>query len=714
VFNLADDVTEDYATAVSDAEDSEDEDDEAEDINLRSTTDYLALWLPNLVSDAKGCYDITFNVPDANTTWLLCGNTWTKDGRITSFRHEFVAAKPVMVSVNTPRFVRGDDSAQVGVSVMNNSDVVQNVKVYAYVDADSATVGAVAKQSFAKTLQPGQSEVVYISLDATNAALLKSGEAYVVAKVTNGTFGDGERVRVLVLPSQSLVVNSTNFYLNPGNTSYQFDVPDSAGSNFSCSLTFTENPMWTVVESLPKLTSEDNLTATANSQASAYFSAAVALGLMQQHPELELQFDAANLRKIMTSTQQKLIDLQTTDGSWQWGRWCSVGDLYTTESVLSLFSILKQSGYLPSDKNLDAMLKRAVAYYDSVVKDTNINYVIIRPSFPEVVQSLNGIQVRNATVQSILKNWKSYDVTLKARAAIALHRTDNTKMANTLMSSLDQFGTQTASKGFEFMNVRSLTAYAWLLQAYASVTPESEHVDGIRQYLIVRKQATDWGNYPTTSQIVSAMINSGTKWTESADGAIVTVDGTPLDLQANGRMGVLTTELTGRHVSIATSGETPAYGAYIAHYNAPMAEVEAFSDGEISIDKKMYVQRLGKWQNVDSLRVGDKVKISLTVKAKRPFSQLVINDERAATFVPTQQVASWVYAEGVSAYRDNRTAVTDLYINYMPKGTYILEYEVSVNNAGQFASGIATVTCIQAPELTAHSAGSLLTVLPQK
>jgi hypothetical protein len=50
----------------------------------------------------------------------------------------------------------------------------------------------------------------------------------------------------------------------------------------------------------------------------------------------------------------------------------------------------------------------------------------------------------------------------------------------------------------------------------------------------------------------------------------------------------------------------------------------------------------------------------------------------------------------------------------MPKGTYILEYEVSVNNAGQFASGIATVTCIQAPELTAHSAGSLLTVLPQK
>jgi ribosomal protein L2 len=111
--------------------------------------------------------------------------------------------------------------------------------------------------------------------------------------------------------------------------------------------------------------------------------------------------------------------------------------------------------------------------------------------------------------------------------------------------------------------------------------------------------------------------------------------------------------------------------------------------------------------------VGDKVKTVLTIKASRPFSNLVVTDDRAATFMPKVQVAGWVYGDGISAYRENANSLTNLYINYMPKGTYILEYELTANNAGQFASGLATVTCSQAPELTAHSAGDIISVYPK-
>jgi hypothetical protein len=694
-------------------QDEADVDDSLSNVALRSTTDYLGLWCPDLRSNEKGGYDVNFVVPNVNTTWHLEGFAWTKDGKSVRVNHDFVAAKPIMATVNAPRFVRGDDHAEIAITVMNNSDAVQNINIAALVDADSLAVGAIAKQSFAKTLQPGESSVFTISLDATQKSLLNAGSAYVSAKVSNGTSSDGERVCIPVLPSQTLVVNSTNFYLNPSDDGYEFDVPDSVGSNFSCSLTFTENPMWTIVEALPKLVDESNINSSATCQASAYFSAAVALGLMKQHPELELQFNASQLQKLMSKTQQNLIALQHADGSWRWGRWCTVGDIYATESILSLFAVLIRSGYLPSDSKLTNMLSRAVTYTDNAVKDTDMLYTINRPAFDNVAQSLNGKCVSNATVQEIIKNWKSYDASLKARAALALHYTGNKNMAKTLMGSLDEFGTQTKTKGFEFMNVRNLSAYAWLLQAYASVTPQSAHVDGIRQYLIVRKQATDWGNYPTTSQIVSAMINSGTKWTVAADGATVTVDGAPLNISANGRMGTLTTELTGRHVAISANGKTPSYGAFIARYNAPMTAVDAYSDGEISIDKSILVQRNGKWLNADSLRVGDKVKTVLTIKASRPFSNLVVTDDRAATFMPKVQVAGWVYGDGISAYRESANSLTNLYINYMPKGTYILEYELTANNAGQFASGLATVTCSQAPELTAHSAGDIISVYPK-
>jgi hypothetical protein len=209
------------------------------------------------------------------------------------------------------------------------------------------------------------------------------------------------------------------------------------------------------------------------------------------------------------------------------------------------------------------------------------------------------------------------------------------------------------------------------------------------------------------------MINSGTKWTVPAKGATMSIDGTPLDVQSEGRMGTLTTNVTGSHLDISVNGDTPAYGTVITRYNAPMKDVVAYSDGEISIEKNMYVLRSGKWEAIDSLRVGDKVKISLTVKASRPFSELIITDDRAATFMPAEQLATFTFAGGFFAYRENRNSATNLYINYLPKGTHIIDYEMTVNNAGEFASGIATATCTQAPELTAHSAGTILKVLPQ-
>ena len=51
-----------------------------------------------------------------------------------------------------------------------------------------------------------------------------------------------------------------------------------------------------------------------------------------------------------------------------------------------------------------------------------------------------------------------------------------------------------------------------------------------------------------------------------------------------------------------------------------------------------------------------------------------------------------------------------MFVRHLPKGTYQLTYEVSANNAGRFASGIATIQSQYAPQLMAHSAGSAITV----
>ena len=51
-----------------------------------------------------------------------------------------------------------------------------------------------------------------------------------------------------------------------------------------------------------------------------------------------------------------------------------------------------------------------------------------------------------------------------------------------------------------------------------------------------------------------------------------------------------------------------------------------------------------------------------------------------------------------------------LFIDRMPKGTYMLEYEVYLDRAGNYQAGVATIQSVYAPEFSGHTGGQSLTV----
>ena len=89
---------------------------------------------------------------------------------------------------------------------------------------------------------------------------------------------------------------------------------------------------------------------------------------------------------------------------------------------------------------------------------------------------------------------------------------------------------------------------------------------------------------------------------------------------------------------------------------------------------------------------------------------MTISDARAACFEPVSQLPSVQFAEGVCFYLEPRDSQTDIFVTTMPKGTYVITYDLYVNNAGSFASGIATASSQYEPGIAARSAGSVLTV----
>lgn len=659
-----------------------------------------ALWAPMLTA-RNGLADICFKVPNANSTWAADVTVFTRDLASANVSKRFVSQKPVMVSINAPRFLRVGDNASVIASYMNTTDKSLTVNAV-LVGSDSL--------SRSLTLQPGETQTMTVPIKV-NAV---TDSIFVTATAATDMYADGERHVIPVFSSQALVTDARNFYINSGDTVFTMELPRPKGENFSMNLTYTENPMWTVVEALPTLLGKE-IAPTANAQAAAYFSSALALGLMTDHPELEYKFSRKDLQRTMSSALKNLQKLQTADGSFQWGPWSSGGNLWTTASVLDFMSTLKRCGYLPDKADINRLLTAAVKYYDKEVRDVDMTYAIIRPAFKEVPQSLNGQSVTQKTLQYINRNWKRMDIGTKAQAATTLHFNGADHMARTVMESVDQFGTQTPSKGYEFKNVTSLQTYAWLLEAYAGIDPKSEHVDGIRQYLIVRRQATDWGNSAITSWIVNAMVTSGTPWATPAQGTVVRLQDGVMQFTPAERMGTLTTEVSGPSMTLEMSGKTPSYGAVTATYVQPMADVKAFSDGKIYVEKELLVQdrATSKYKHVDrntALKIGDRVKVVITVKSDRPMSHVTVTDDRAAALEPVDQLPGYVYADGVCAYRENRDSATNLYLDYLPKGTYLFKYELTVNNAGVFSTGLATVTCTQAPTLTAHSSGSVLCI----
>lgn len=688
--------------------------DPSEAFEYRKAEVFSALWRPDLMTDSTGCANIDFIIPNDNSIWDLRLFAWTTDGKSTTLSHSFTTSKPIMVKPNLPRFIRRGDKATVIATVMNTTDsVLTATTVCEVVNTD----GIVLNSSTLKDkINAGGNSTARLTFDMP-LTYTPDSVIFRVRSYTD-TYSDGEQTYMPVLAAQSHVTEAINFYLNPSDSIYSLTLPQPTGSDFKLMFSYTANPMATIIESLPTLWK--NTYPTAISLTSALYGSSIASGLARQHPEVSnylhsKHIDASSVAK---TSLEKLIELQQHDGGFKWGSWDNGSSLWVTLTILDNLADLQRLGYLDNSKSTRSMIAKALEYADANVRDTDLTYTIARSAFASHKPSLNGQKVIDATLRDITRNWRRMDIDTKALSAIALDYNGRKALARELVASLDQFATTTRDKGMQFKNISSLMTYGHLLEAYHAVKPTGKDVDALRQYLIYRRQATDWGNSLITSYVISSFLNSGTRWQASSSAPSLKVDSKTIKLEdPQGHEMVYSAPLSGNELTLTLhDSNTPSYGATIASYTAPMDEIKAYSDNDqISIEKRFMVQGDDlKWHYTDGkdFKVGQKVRVLLTVISPRPMSYVNITDQRAATFEPTQQLSRYYFNEGLCYYLENRDTATNFYINYLPAGTYQLSYDVSANNAGTFASGIATATCDRAPSLTAHSAGTTVTVVP--
>lgn len=754
---------------------------EEEHFAYRDAETPLALFAPMLTTGADGELRIEFTAPNANATWMLRAIAYNADMIAGSATREMIASKPIMVQPNLPRFLRNGDKAEVRATVMNNADSTATVAVRVEI-FDPATGALLLARDYSETVAPLGSATISTLIDAPADALMLGYRV----KASSGRYADGEQTVIPVLAASQPVVESTPFYIPADTLSYAVKLPkmgknarvtlqfcenpawyvatalpgirssesrdalSASAAIFSAAVAdglLRDQP--DIAEALREWSRSDRSDSTLTSMLERNADLKIVLlnatpwmmdarSQTERMERLALLFNPQEIRSTYASSIALLKKLQCADGGLAWTPLFPQSSLWATENALLTFGKLRQLGWLPANKELNDIIARSLAYMDNTVAayarkhrdSTDETYVYIRALYPDTERPGECVALTSRTVASLLKSWRDMPAGSKAIAALIFKAQGQTEAARLAVASLRDFAVTSPERGMWWPSLDSQSWWsmgrigttALILDAFAAVNPASPDIDLIRQWLIIQKEATDWGTSVVTSQTIASILRTGTKWTRPASPVTITVGKERVQPdKVEALLGEMRTDISslkpsGKTLAIGKSQAGPSWGAVISRYVGDMADVKAASCPDLSIEKAIY-KRVATpdgeaWVEADSLRPGDVVQVNLTIVAARDIDYAAIVDNRAACLEPVDQLPTPIWADGLCFYRENRDAATDIFITRLPKGTYRLSYLLNVNNAGTFASGLATIQSQYAPALTAHSSGTLLRVNP--
>lgn len=262
-----------------------------------------------------------------------------------------------------------------------------------------------------------------------------------------------------------------------------------------------------------------------------------------------------------------------------------------------------------------------------------------------------------------------------------------------------------------------LITTAQVLEAYSEIEPKSENVDKLRQWLLITKQTENWGDDRETAEVIHAILASGAKWTVPSSPAEIMIDGERVNIDHFADLtGSVTVNVNANdkgNLTIHRTGVGPAWGGLISQYIAPIKDVKSAKVAELSIEKNIYVisnDENGTTASAGNLKVGDKVRVTLSITCDRDLEYVAVMDARSACLEPADQISGYTQSDGVWMYREVRDNSTNLFIPFLGKGTHVISYECYVDREGTYSLGIASAQSQYAPVISAHSAGKGLII----
>lgn len=469
----------------------------------------------------------------------------------------------------------------------------------------------------------------------------------------------------------------------------------------------------------------------------------------QQMEKIARLFDANTMRNSIQNDWQDLKRLQNPDGGFSW--YPGYPSSYTTSLYIlknwgRIDQWLKHQTLTYQDEDQKEMLAQLIRFIDGEVnhywdaKKENVwtnftlDYLDSRQYFEQDFPLKNvGLQLKNAVFKKAAKaDLKEFTFYGLHRAALLFDHYGLKNVSEKLLTYLKETSTQTKTQGTYWKNnvnnwgwyALKITNQAGALEAFSNLKPaDLSFIEDLKIWLTTQKEVNAWPTSRGTAEVIFTMLNSGTSWTSPESEKVeIKWGGKEVQPETKATGYVKQTVLNTRvdknlaEVKINKPGPGMVQGGVFWQYYEEVNKIKS-SESYISITKELYKkvktengEELVKITEKTPLKIGDKVSVRMMMNTDRDMEFIHLKDMRAAGFEPVNVLSGYQWKNNLGYYQTTKDASTNFYIEYMPKGKYVFEYDYLCNAAGSFSNGITTLQNYYAPQMNAHSEGGMVTI----
>ncbi|PTB96778.1 hypothetical protein C9994_05795 [Marivirga lumbricoides] len=483
----------------------------------------------------------------------------------------------------------------------------------------------------------------------------------------------------------------------------------------------------------------------------------------EQQKRIAMLFDLDKMDRQLTSAIDKLAQMQLSNGGFPWFSGNGIANRYITQYILTGLGQLQKITSSDADSKIRNIIQKGIQYLDAGIRKDyelllenkkvydNINLsdqhignyqvqAIYARSFFDKEIPTSSQKAYDYYINQSKEYWKAFDLKLRGMIALSHFRMGDKNLSYKILASLNENSITSEEMGMYWKENKN--SYYWtqspietqalMIRLFEEIgqSDSSIHKDELKTiiqnlqiWLMQNKRSNQWSTTKATTQAIYALLQNNQEQLSEMDEVQVSLGSKTIDVAIKEKgAGYIKKswkpteiEQAMSNISVTKKNEGLAYGSVYWQYFEELDKIDANTEGPLKLTKKVFkVSRNDKGEILSEvtdsvqLKLGDKVRIRIVLKSDRNMEFLHMKDQRAAGLEPVDVISAYKWQDGLGYYQSTKDASTNFFFEELPKGVYVFEYDLLVNNAGVFLNGVTTIESMYAPEFKSHSEGIIL------